>query len=337
MLGHAAARLDAPPRPADTGPDQPDTSPLRMVSHSLVAHGDAPWAPQLAAEEESLEYLYDPFLTVRLGDASGVHLNVTDRVRRSWEPPGVDGPDALDVWFFGSGAMFGFGQRDDHTIASQVARLAAADGIIVRARNFGVPLSTGWQESLLFAQMLTEREPPALAVFYSGANDIAVSFCAPDGLGVSVLHARDIETALVAWGRLHTGARPRHDPDPGDPRHTAAVYGRGVALDRWLGAALGVATLHVLQAELNAGGPGDHDGVYELLGDTPPDPSWRKRYAAIADTLPAGVVDLRAILAGVDQPTFFDYTHTNELGARIVGERLYRELAPTLSGLLTAR
>ena len=41
-------------------------------------------------------------------------------------------------------------------------------------------------------------------------------------------------------------------------------------------------------------------------------------------------IDLTGALDEVDEPVYFDSSHTNELGARVIGERLYRALRPHL-------
>ena len=41
-------------------------------------------------------------------------------------------------------------------------------------------------------------------------------------------------------------------------------------------------------------------------------------------------VDLTKVLDDVDEPVFFDSSHTNELGARIIGRALYEQLRPAL-------
>ena len=79
----------------------------------------------------------------------------------------------LSVWFFGGSALFGDGQRDDHTIPSEFARLAEADGIPVEVRNYGRPGVAMWQELQLFEQTVAAGQKPDLVVFYDGFNDLA--------------------------------------------------------------------------------------------------------------------------------------------------------------------
>jgi hypothetical protein len=77
------------------------------------------------------------------------------------------------VWMFGGSTTFGWKQRDGHTIASELARLAWSHGTALHVRNFGVPGDVGWQESRRLERELarTDRRP-ALVILYDGFNDV---------------------------------------------------------------------------------------------------------------------------------------------------------------------
>jgi hypothetical protein len=49
--------------------------------------------------------------------------------------------------------------------------------------------------------------------------------------------------------------------------------------------------------------------------------------------LSPGTVDLTGALDGVTEPVFYDWAHTNELGARLVGEAMYARLRPALRSI----
>ena len=68
--------------------------------------------------------------------------------------------------------MFGLYQRDEHTIPSEFARLAEADGIPLRVVNYGSLAYVNWQEVLLLEQLVTGGSEPDLAVFYDGFNEL---------------------------------------------------------------------------------------------------------------------------------------------------------------------
>jgi lysophospholipase L1-like esterase len=132
---------------------------------------DSPWAPEVLAEQTELPSVKDSFLGYRMGTKESRYTDILDGVRKSYEP-GVGG-DRVSVWFFGASALFGDGQRDDHTIPSEFARLAEADGIPVEVRNYGRPGTAMWQELELFEQVVSSGQKPDLVVFYDGFNDLA--------------------------------------------------------------------------------------------------------------------------------------------------------------------
>lgn len=135
------------------------------------AFRDAPWAPELLAEQATLPGVRDTYLGYRLDALSRRYTNVVDGARVSYEPttPG----DALTVWFFGGSALFGDGQRDEHTIPSEFARIAEEQGIPVEVRNYGRPGIAMWQELELYEQLVGTGDKPDLVVFYDGFNDLA--------------------------------------------------------------------------------------------------------------------------------------------------------------------
>jgi lysophospholipase L1-like esterase len=132
---------------------------------------DSPWAAELLAEQADLPSVVDPFLGYRFTNKTSTYTNLVDGVRTSHQSqaPGKK----VSVWFFGASALFGAGQRDDHTIPSEFARLAEADGIPLQVRNYGRPGVAMWQELELFQQLVASGQKPDLVVFYDGFNDLA--------------------------------------------------------------------------------------------------------------------------------------------------------------------
>ena len=132
---------------------------------------DSPWAPEVFAEQTALPNTTDSFLGYRMGTKASQYTNIFDGVRKSYQSsaPG----HKVSVWFFGASALFGDGQRDDHTITSEFSRLAEADGIPLEVRNYGRPGTAMWQELELFEQTISTGQKPDLVVFYDGFNDLA--------------------------------------------------------------------------------------------------------------------------------------------------------------------
>ncbi len=345
------------PRALDRSPDESAVpEQLRGADYNpfdAPALADADWkddaGPEFAAASSGLTYT--SFVGNSLRDHQGRYVNVAGRERRSYEPAGLAGTEPVDVWFLGGSTMFGFSaQRDLHTIPSEVVRLAEADGVAVRAHNFGSPGYVNMQETVLAAQLLAAGERPDLIVFYDGINDFGLAFQqAFGGIGVvgdpSDLSAYAYRQALA--GQLTGSAEPPAPlatvPDVGTPPRAAAViaalmgtYERGIELAGALGDHYGVPVAHFWQpdlfntAELE---PGEREVVAALGLD-------QFRYDAIARiarstaaSLPEGVVDLSDAFAGDGEPVLTDQAHTNELGARLVAEAMYPHLAPALAAL----
>jgi hypothetical protein len=134
---------------------------------------DAPYATELLAEQEDLPHVDDPFLSYRLLDFDGVYTHIRNGARASYQPP-LDGRRPARILFFGGSALFGSGQRDEHTIPSEVARLAEADGIPVEVVNYGRPGYANWSEVELFEQVVSAGETGDAVVFYDGFNDLHI-------------------------------------------------------------------------------------------------------------------------------------------------------------------
>ena len=78
---------------------------------------DSPWAAEVLAEQADIPSVVDPFLGYRFTNKTSTYTNLVDGVRTSYQSqaPGKK----VSVWFFGASALFGDGQRDDHTIPSE--------------------------------------------------------------------------------------------------------------------------------------------------------------------------------------------------------------------------
>lgn len=317
--------------------DPPDGS-LRDIR---MAHQDVEWARDYYEELFPLDYAYDGFLTLRMADTEGRYVNVVDRARRSYEP--ADSPEALDVWFLGSSALYGLGQRDDHTIPSEVVRLAEEAGLAVRAHNFGVPSYRGWQDALLLAQLLGEREAPDLIVTYEGYNDVNAYLPPGSPTQVQPQFADAIRDALLAQGAVFGGAtHTAQDPIPRtaswSPQNVGDVFGRSAALQRDLAAARDIPIAQYLQPSLWTRDLPVDDATLANIGA---DRSYHRSYGDLWDLARAemavdGVVDLGDALDHVDSVVYGDDVHTNEAGARAVAEAMFSDLRPTLEQLAAA-
>ncbi len=109
-----------------------------------------PWGAEVIAEQASaLQDGDDRYGLVNV-DWRSRYVNVVDGHRVTYE---VDEPDQT-VWLFGGSTAYGLGQRDEHTIASNLVRQAEADGHRIEVVNFGVSGYVNVQEAHVFEDRL---------------------------------------------------------------------------------------------------------------------------------------------------------------------------------------
>jgi hypothetical protein len=311
------------------------------------------WVPQALDEAGQVgsQGAYEPYTGFALADFEGEHVNVQDRVRRSYEPDVPPGREPIDVWFFGGSAMFGFDlQRDLHTIPSEVVRLAEQDGIYVQARNYGAPGFVNFQESVLLAELVTGGQQPELAVFYDGINDASLQMLnrlsgfdapgEPSQLSSQTVRGAFADVAMVS-AEAPPGVLPADDPGgfttvDAIVDDVADVYGQGIGLSQALAAQGGFEVAHFWQPDIYARSPLD-PGEEALLDGLALDPPRRAAMVALAEHiragLPDGVVDLSTALDDVQGPVFGDSVHVNELGAAAIAEDLYASIRPQLEAI----
>lgn len=316
-----------------SGPGPRDSAALR----------DLPYVDELESQlgQAASGGAYTPTQDQSLRDFASRYVNISNRVRRSYETT-VPG-EPLDVWFFGGSTMFGFdGQRDDHTIPSEVVRLGEAEGRPIRARNYGAQGLTNYQETQIFAQLLVAGERPDLVVFYDGINDIALQL-------QNALAHRDVagepgqlQSDLVRGALTAAGIGTAAPPSPLLPANAPVpaglvpldrlvenvvnVYGDGVELAINLGNAYGIPVLHYWQPDLLTRTPLD-PGEEELLEVQGMDEmiyqSSRAFWTRVRAALPEGVIDISGAFDQLDVPVLTDIVHVNEDGARAVAAAMY--------------
>ncbi|MGI8936842.1 MAG: hypothetical protein ACR2JF_01260 [Iamia sp.] len=301
------------------------------------AHEGEPWAEQYFRDLIAAPVVHDYALGLRLRDYQSDLLSVLDGRRVTYQP---DDPE-LTAWYFGGSTMYGIGQRDDHTLPSVVASEAEADGIRIRSLNFGASGDVNWVGTLRFAEALTSGlPPPDLVVFYDGPNDV--------GLANQRVDSGNIDPTSIERFPLSDAEREIHessftaDPIPYGPERdalevelAATQYRRGVETARALAAEAGVPIVHIWQPQpfSKVPGPAD-DELWERLDlDTSLLPELRTKYAAIRAESGVGPIDLSDALDEATMPVYFDSSHTNELGAAVIGRQLYEALAPQLRQL----
>lgn len=317
----------------------PSMSPTRVgaLARSGPMRG-VPWADEYWDEVAGLDVTFHPYVLSRVEPVAGRYVHQDGPVRRSYEPADLPA-DAPEVWFLGGGALWGEGQRDEHTIASEVARLAEAAGTPIRAVNLGQPGYTSWQSALLLEQELAVHPAPDLVVVYDGADDVAVQVEQPSAEPTHY-NVAAVTEALVGPDSAREQARDWWD----DYRETSVVHRLLGRVQRLLGVqpagadtthataaadeiADHVVDLHARSVDLASFVAGEHDVpilfAWQAATGVAGDDGAYRRVVRSPTTGPVTVVDLSGALDGVADEVFLDGVLTDERGAAQVAGRLW--------------
>jgi hypothetical protein len=328
---------EAPVAGASWRPERGNGQRFAPAERAIVlryAFRTEPWAKDLLDERDAVKSQLDPVLGWTYVDRTGTLLTIRNGKRASYVPAHPQ----LTVWFFGGSTMYGGAQRNGHTIPSMVAKLAERDGIRIRPVNFGVEGYNAYQESLEFARALTLEAAPDLVVFYDGVNEITT---AVERVTVGYLDAKVPYFVAVGPERGTRGTSARTAAWTDEQRNERTVelaatqYRQAAATADGLARSVGVPVVRYWQPTLATTPKRPFAApLYDRLGaDDETMREGRSMYDAIRTRSGVETTDLRNALAGVDRPTFFDWEHTNELGAAIVARAMYRDLAGRLRGL----
>lgn len=280
-----------------------------------------------------------PFDVYRIQDATTRTISMRNWERQTW---GLDGDDAaVRIWWYGGGGAFGLDQRDDHTIPSELARLAAADGIDLDVHNRAMPGQLHWRAATRFGWEIASEPAPDLAVFYVGAEEVATGRVLVEGGHGDVLTPYEpfIEDL---YDRIQEG-----QPEPPTPPESAELIGLAnggdpgpsnpgeLAVERFeRSLAMTADTSQVSGVEVRTfWQPTRHErpGLeQDAIADAEAEAEWGDHHAAARAALPDQVVDLGDALDGLDAPVFVDETNVNEAGAAAIAEAIYAELRPLL-------
>ena len=288
---------------------------------------------------------WNPYDWQRVQDVELATINVHDGRRDTWTPPDCGGCRRLKVWVYGGSTTFGYGQRDDHTIPSELAKIAAAEGYVLDVRNMGVPGNLHFEEAQRFAWDAAGPDgPPDVVVFYDGVNDLKGALLRNDyqangedqPVSITLEEFRRNYGAFEAFLSRVFGSRPASGPgsvttttspatSPDDlVRRAVQDYSRSLTTSRGAVLATGTDGFWFWQPDRWSRGPvaGEPSG--------PDDEALRGRSALVRSLLPEGGVDLSDSLDPSTAPLFYDDVHTNEEAARMVATAMFAEIRPTL-------
>ena len=330
----------------DPAPPVPTARPIRLLAgfrFSDYAFADEPWAYDLYVELDDMVVLKDLLLGYRLSERyDGRYLNIVDGHRVSRQP---EAKPELRVWFFGGSTMFGLGQRDRGTIPSVISELAERDGVPIEVVNYGVPGYTNWSELQQYLELSSsDAPPPDLVVFYDGINDFTLANERVDIGDVDPDHIQvwaQTPEAKAIFRQSVEAPEPVHQSERSSLVSTigAAQYGRGIRAIRQVSAGSGVASAFYWQPTLQTKKESkvDEPVFAELNAKQSWVPDQRRVYNAIRAQSGEDVIDLSTALDGATAPVLMDWSHTNERGARMISEAMYRTLGPQLHQLAGQR
>jgi hypothetical protein len=221
--------------------------------------------------------------------------------------------------------VFGIGQRDRGTVAAELQRLAAKDGVALRVVNLGVAGWTSDQEATdLEARLRATNEPPDVVVQLDGFNDVMAA------------------TGRVVLPGVDEGAPPRLDPQGMldalgqrgnfDGPTTSSVAGLAAkwhraASGRIAAAATARGAQHLMFFQPDAfSSPAQRAQVSGLYRDLPQllrTETLGRVLSATSTLLSPDVVDLRDVFDREPRPVLLDMVHTNERGAELVAASIY--------------
>ena len=302
------------------------------------------WAPQHGRDMAAFELQtndYIPYIVRGQNEFSSPTVNVTDRERLSYEPEVPAGTEPLKVAFFGGSVMFGVGQRDEHTIPSEFARIAEENGVPVEVHNYGFPAWVTWQEHQYMERLLAEGEEYDLAIFLDGFNefDVQQTDFNPD----PTHHSATILDGLIA------DFRDERTSPPGALdgfSELAESYRRSSAAWRLYDTITGrTATLPGYDQAVQGTPEEQTEAALDIYGraltmitdlaedhGTPVQFFWQPRAAgwdpSITDRLPEQVTDLTHVFDG--QQCFYDVVHTDEACAHTMAQAMWDTVAPSL-------
>ena len=123
-------------------------------------------------EEQTYPLKYTPFIEFREEPRLGKFVAVSEIGNRCNQNDlnKCSGPlgGKEEIWIFGGSTSFGYGVKNDETIAAYLEKFYQGKKNII---NFGNGYFYSTQERIFFQNLLTYLDPPYAAIFIDGAND----------------------------------------------------------------------------------------------------------------------------------------------------------------------
>ncbi|HEY2104443.1 MAG TPA: SGNH/GDSL hydrolase family protein [Candidatus Binataceae bacterium] len=172
------------------------------------AYPAAPWAAQYFKSLNRVHMRWYPYAYWKATPMSSPYLNIdADGNRVTWRkahPAGAAQRPVLRLFMLGGSTLWGTGVRDDHTLASLLARRFSANpDYDVEVTNLGQIGYVTTQELLLLYQLLRRGQRPDLVLFYDGVNEAFTGY--QNGMGgltqSEFFRAQEFSILGSSWGR----------------------------------------------------------------------------------------------------------------------------------------
>lgn len=315
----------------------------------LTFYDDGTPAPAPAdfwQEQAQTRVRWSPYTYWVVDEFAGAFIRVgRDGIRHTpdWGEPGPR------VGVFGGSTVWGEGARDAYTISGHLDRLLAEENIAATVVNYGQTGYVSAQDLIWFQQQLATDDPPDVAIFYQGFNDI-LSAWRQDVAGLTLQEGFRVADS-EAGRRLRAGNPVLRLPSvdlttydfsaagvyAGDAAGIVARYAANLQQVESLADAYGIETIFVWQPALifkETRTPIENDILTRTERDRP---GLFALYEEV-DTLiraeratSANFVVLSDLFATDEATIFHDLVHITEVGNLRVAQSLLPVLRPALS------
>lgn len=146
-------------------------SPEKMLLYTKIFPN---YSPAEIHDIFNIQYkqTYEPWVEFRTMDIETPLTNVKGLIRSTPHPEfSLEKSKRQSVYFFGGSTMQGVHVGDEHTIPSQLTKLAAINRHEIKSINFGQPYFYLKQEAILFQSLILDGKKPNIAIFLDGLND----------------------------------------------------------------------------------------------------------------------------------------------------------------------
>ena len=314
--------------------------------------GPTPDSRDFWLEQSQTRIRWSPYTYWVVDAFDGEYVNVdASGIRHT--PDYTEASTATHVALYGGSTVWGEGSRDAYTIPGHLARLLNEADMPQHVVNLGQTGYVSTQDALMFQFQLIGEDPPDIAIFYQGFNDV-LSAWGNDLVGVTLQEAQRLGDSEA--GRLLRMGQPVLRPPlyaltdydltlsgaaPATPENIVERWFSNQRLVQTLADAYGVevafvwqpmlihkTTLSDVERDIVSRTERERPGLFDLYAQAD------ALVEARMDEAPAErLVLLSELFTDVETSLYIDLVHINEVGNALVAE----SLLPLVTELLAAQ